>query len=306
MGREATEIESPAQRGLGDVLVACGILAPQALADSVRAQLKDHIPLDRRLLTAGVVTRRDLLEALDDVWGVPAIDLMVDPPDPELMRAIPRELLRAPAVGAHITSSHLARSSWRRPKCPTAELEEPRSGNAGRLRSGDCRVDLHLITTGWDLTQALLGVLPSEMVEQAAEALASARPELSAELGWARWQRNAVAGRGARARARAPGVGFAHGAASCSSHVNVMFFVGVSFKIVAVHRRDASRRSDRARAGNHQSCARGATLRPEPAELHDSRPAVSRGRCADACRRTRPRTRLPDVEAAGPRAARAR
>ncbi len=230
MGRDGANVDSGrSARGLGDVLVTRGVLAPQALADAVRARHSDGIPLDRRLLASGAVTRRELLSALEGAWGAPAVDLMADPPDPRLVTSIPRDvMLRERWVPHHEDPGGTM---------VVATAEVPDTALTARVRGQllaagrVVRTIEFVATTDWDVSQALLGALPSDLVEQAAGALAAARPDLSADRGWVPWQRNSVV------------VAFVVLAIALLVSVpttllflliavNVMFFVGVTFKIV--------------------------------------------------------------------------
>ena len=228
MGAAGVESAPEVVRGLGDLLVSRGVLTPQALADTIRARRNDDVPLDRRLLSSGAVTRRELLSVLDGAWDASAVDLMTNPPDPELMKRIAHSLMLSERWVPH----HLESDG----SIVVASAEIPDAARAARIKEllgpiDDVPAVHFVVTTDWDITQALLGALPSELVAQAAEALSAARPDLSAERGWVPWQRNAVILAGI--------VLFLSLAVSLHATllllltaVNAMFFVGVAFKVV--------------------------------------------------------------------------
>jgi cellulose synthase/poly-beta-1,6-N-acetylglucosamine synthase-like glycosyltransferase len=218
---------------LGDVLLARGAITRDQLAATLERSRKTGARLGHMLQTQGDISRLDLYHALAQMWELPFVDLIVDPPDEGLLQQVGSEtMLREHWVPHHVEPGRRT-VAGSESVCVVATAEEPSEEFAERVRV-ELDVDRvrFAVTTDWDIDQAVLLGCQDELIAEAAFGLAAQRPELSADTGWARWQWTA----GIVAL-----VALVISAALQPSWtlvtslvaINVMFFVGVAFKIGA-------------------------------------------------------------------------
>jgi cellulose synthase/poly-beta-1,6-N-acetylglucosamine synthase-like glycosyltransferase len=223
---------------LGDVLVARGAITRQQLTETLERQRRAGSRLGRELSAHGDVSRLELFQALAQVWGLPFIDLIADPPDDALLQHVGSEtMLREHWVPHHFEAGgdtetgpvgHVAGQ-----RVVVATAEEPNEDLADRVCDTLGVEEVRfLATTDWDIDQAVLLGCQDEVVAEAAYGLAAQRPELSADTGWARWQHVAVV---IALLALFVSAIFRPSSTLTISLVaiNLMFFVGVVFKLAA-------------------------------------------------------------------------
>jgi cellulose synthase/poly-beta-1,6-N-acetylglucosamine synthase-like glycosyltransferase len=217
---------------LGDVLVEHGAITREQLAITLARSQETGARLGQMLQTQGDISRLDLYHALAQMWDLPFVDLIADPPDEQLMERVGTDTM----VAEHWVPHHLEPIAGAAPgsQCAVvATAEEPNEEFGEHVASllGVAQVRF-AVTTDWDIDQAILLGCQDELIAQAAYGLAAERPELSANTGWARWQ---------WVGAIVALLAFVVCAILRPSEtlittliaVNVMFFVGVAFKLLA-------------------------------------------------------------------------
>jgi len=85
---------SPPQRRLpiGRYLVKAGIISQTDLLHGLTLQRRIDAPLGEILVAEGLVTREEVIRALAQQYGAPAVDLTRDPPDPRSRQRLPAAL----------------------------------------------------------------------------------------------------------------------------------------------------------------------------------------------------------------------
>ena len=78
---------------LGDYLVDAGLITETELDSALERQQKTNVRLGLILSTIGIVGRYQLYKALARIWGLPFVDLVKDPPSPDLARMFPYRLM---------------------------------------------------------------------------------------------------------------------------------------------------------------------------------------------------------------------
>jgi len=230
-GSAAAKQQLTRQR-LGDVLVARGAITRQQLAVTLERQQRAGSRLGRELSAHGDISRLDLFHALAEVWGLPFVDLIADPPNEELLQIVGSEtMLHDHWVPHHLEGGADGEAGPRRAVVATAE--QPNDDLADRICEAIGVPEVRfLATTDWDVDQAVLLGCQDELVAEAAYGLAAQRPELSADTGWTRWQRIGIV---------VALVLLVVSAIARPSEtlvvslvvINLMFFVGVVFKLAA-------------------------------------------------------------------------
>ena len=224
----STGVGTRPRRRMGEILVDRGLLTPAVLEERLEEHRRAGAPLGRILMAHGDVTRLQLWDALAEGWQLDSIDLIADPPDPAVIASVDSSLL----LDERWVPVRIERSEDGRTVAVVAVCDEPddRRGTDIAARLGVDRVRF-LATTDWDVEQAILAAFSHELVTRAAFELAEERPELSAADPIAAWQK--VAG---LALAGSIVVGALVDWRACLLAVllvlNVMFAVGVGFKIV--------------------------------------------------------------------------
>jgi cellulose synthase/poly-beta-1,6-N-acetylglucosamine synthase-like glycosyltransferase len=213
---------------VGDVLASRGVITERQLRSALAEQVAENSRLGRILLSRGYCSRLDLWSALAEQWQLDHVDLISDPPDRTLLERVdPDELLEDLWVPLSVTDG-----TGGTLVATVAICDEPDRDRADRLahRLGVDRVRF-VATTDWDIEQAVLAGCGDELVRRASYELAERRPDLSAADPVAPWQK--VAG------LLVPGVvllgivlDWRLTLLVALLVLNVMFTVGVAFKIV--------------------------------------------------------------------------
>ncbi len=222
----------PTNPRLGDVLVARGAITRERLMEALAKQRTEGERLGQVLLSEGDVTRRELFVALAESWGVPVVDLINDPPDPELLELAGVDRMLRQRWVPHRTETRVINGQPHRViVVATADIpDDALTAQVGEVfPDDDVRIEA---TTDWDIDQAVLLGCEQTVVEEAAEGLAQRTPDFSAQNGWVPWHIAAfvitmtalITATVLNAKATLVAVLIA---------VNVMFFIGVAFKIVA-------------------------------------------------------------------------
>lgn len=159
-------------------LVNNGLVTSAQLADAQAQQSIEGGEICRHLVLSGALTRRELFTALAERWQLPLVDLLAEPPDPQLVD------LR------HTDAARDGWIPWRREEGTTviATSVQPTPAlleSASRRLSTPVRA---VITTDWDIVRAVETVHGEALAQRAAEQFATERPDLSAKPGLMWWQ----------------------------------------------------------------------------------------------------------------------
>lgn len=76
---------------LGDLLLRRNLISKADLMRALVGQARTGAPLGKILIALDLVKRLDVYQALADIWGMPFVDLVKTPVDPELVRLFPCE-----------------------------------------------------------------------------------------------------------------------------------------------------------------------------------------------------------------------
>lgn len=159
---------------LGDILVGDGALAAEDLERALEEQRRTGGRLGEILVARGYVHRLDVFRALSDAWGMPHVDLSRHVLDGELCDELGIDL------------AELANFSW----VPlvrefdtlvvaTTERPTPALEDEVRRYAGDGAI-AWMVTTDWDLRNAMLRSFGAELTARASRDLAERHPEDSA------------------------------------------------------------------------------------------------------------------------------
>lgn len=223
-----SQVGTRPRRRMGEILVDRGLLSPEVLEDRLEEHRRAGAPLGRILMAHGDVTRLQLWDALAEGWQLDSIDLIAVPPDPALLAGLDSTLL----LDERWVPVRIERADDGTSVAVVAVCDQPDEARAADVagRLGVDRVRF-VATTDWDVEQAILAAFSDQLVTRAAFELAEERPELSAADPIAVWQKVAGA-----ALAASILVGAVLDWRACLLAVllvlNVMFAVGVAFKIV--------------------------------------------------------------------------
>lgn len=157
---------------LGEYLVAQGLLRPEDLAWALQIQERTRERLGQILVSRGLIRRLDLYRALAELWGHPFVNLLEEPPDPELVQRYPAsEMQDAWMIPLRWTDEGVEIATARRPdEALRAEAERRFQVPVARFR----------ITTEWDIRQVLLCLFRSDILAEATYGLYYRRPWESA------------------------------------------------------------------------------------------------------------------------------
>jgi cellulose synthase/poly-beta-1,6-N-acetylglucosamine synthase-like glycosyltransferase len=157
---------------LGEALIARGLLRPEDLEWALEIQARTREPLGQILLSRGLVRRYDLYRTLAELWGIPFVDLLQEPPDTELLRRFPPEqMLARQLIPLRQLEEGLEIATARRPDSIVLEEAQRLFGQPiARIRA----------TTEWDIRQILLRAFRTEILTTATYGLYYRRPEESA------------------------------------------------------------------------------------------------------------------------------
>src|SRR3954465_6395035 len=81
------------QQHLGEVLVGQGLLSDADLQRALDVQSRTHDRLGRILMSLDLIRRRQLYPVLAEIWGMPFIDLVAEPPDADLVRQFESQVM---------------------------------------------------------------------------------------------------------------------------------------------------------------------------------------------------------------------
>ena len=221
-------------RPLGQVLLEAGLITHQDLADALTMQARTGGRLGMQLILLGAVSRLELYNCIADQLGFPFINLLDEPPDAALLGEIDPK-------------SYIGRDwipyRWHEDTLVIAITEPPDRTMIAEARTqfGAEHIDF-VVTTDWDMDQAVTRYCRSRLLFNAAEELATRTPERSAKGKPVPWQ---------RLMAYLVGAAFIGGLilrpagtlVALLIFLNLFFFVAVVFKMVTtiaglVHKRE--------------------------------------------------------------------
>jgi len=157
---------------LGEALVARGLLRPEDLEWALGIQGRTQEPLGQILLSRGLVRRYHLYCILAELWGIPFVDLLREPPDVNLLRQFPPEqMLARKLIPLRKLEKGLEIATARRPDPDVLEEARHLFGQS---------VAQIWATTEWDIQQILLRAFRREILTTATYSLYYRRPEESA------------------------------------------------------------------------------------------------------------------------------
>ncbi|MFJ2617919.1 glycosyltransferase [Glutamicibacter sp. NPDC087344] len=164
---------------LGQLLVEQQLVDQADVEQALEDQAREGGLLGRHLLLAGAVKRRDMYRALADQWGTSLVDLVEDPPQPDLLAGLDHEwalssgwLPYRQAAGHTVIATSVT---------PTSELLQ----EARTMLGTPVQV---VATTDWDIQQALQASFRREMLYDAADKLSVEDPAQSAKVALTPWQ----------------------------------------------------------------------------------------------------------------------
>jgi cellulose synthase/poly-beta-1,6-N-acetylglucosamine synthase-like glycosyltransferase len=221
-GEPAARLRQPEQ--IGQALLRRGLLTPAELDQALEWHRQSGERLGRVLLAAGLVHRRDLQEVLAELWDCRFVDLVDEPPDEELVRSCPDEVMVADGWVPIARADAVVRVA-------TCERPTPERRTAIERILG-ARV-LFEVTTDWDIQHAISEVFADRLAHQAAHGLSERDPEQSARAGFAPWQKAAAAG-GLAALAVGAVIDWRLTLIAVCGLANLWFLAAVSFKLVTV------------------------------------------------------------------------
>src|SRR6185436_9871012 len=178
------------QLRLGQVLVDKGLLSQTELEHALEVQSRTHDRLGRILMSLDLVRRRQLYPVLAEMWGLPFIDLVAEPPDPALVRQFESHVM----MTERFVPLKIMRPKKQRPFCAVATSDLPDEAQAKvvqELLGG--RMDVRfLVTTDWDIDQTLAEVFREDLIVEATTGLFERSPEESAYRTFYPWQKRSL------------------------------------------------------------------------------------------------------------------
>lgn len=168
-------------RPLGQVLVEAGLITRQNLADALTQQSRSGGRIGTHLVLMGVISRLELYSGVADQLGFPFVDLTAEPAESHLMEHIdPRAQLELDWIPYRLEEDTLVVATS---EPPTREIIREAVAAFGVQH-----VDF-VITTDWDIDQAISSQCRGRLIFNAAEELAALRPDQSAKGKPVTWQR---------------------------------------------------------------------------------------------------------------------
>ncbi|MFT4287653.1 glycosyltransferase [Nocardioides sp.] len=169
-------------RRIGEILLDAGLVTPPQLDQALARQAAEGGPLGRHLILGGVVDRRALYQALAEQWGAPLVDLVAEPPTAQ-------ELLE---IGDPRRYADLGWLPWRYHDgvltIATSVAPTERVLATARALPGVREVSVRT-TTDWDVFRTVQELGRSRLLYGIAELMADTRPDLSARISMATWQK---------------------------------------------------------------------------------------------------------------------
>ncbi|GGC95670.1 glycosyl transferase [Tersicoccus solisilvae] len=180
-----TTVPGPAPDGrrvkqLGRALVDDGLITEDQLATALAAARREGGLLGRHILLHTPITRRQMYGALAAQWDAPLVDLVSDPPDPDLLTGLERDVW-----------TDLGWLPWRLTDgtltVATAVPPTPALTAEAADRFGASTVHFRT-TTDWDINQTVQRSFRARLLYDSAERLATEKPHESARVALTRWQ----------------------------------------------------------------------------------------------------------------------
>ncbi len=215
-------------RPLGRVLIDAGLISESQLADALERQRRNGGRLGTHLILDGILTRRELYRCVADQMGLPLVDLVAEPPDPDLMAEVdPKTIADRDWIPYRWSGSTLLLATT---EPPNRGMVHEAVAQFGHEDDPLFNVDF-VITTDWDLDQAITRFCRARLLFSAAEELATQSPEKSAKGKPVTWQRIAAYALGTLV---VGGMVLRPSATIVTLLIllNVVFFVAVVFKLV--------------------------------------------------------------------------
>ena len=171
-------------RPLGQILISAGLITHQQLADALTEQARAGGQIGIHLILMGAVTRLELYGSIADQLGFRFVNLVDEPPDSVLMATMDPK--------THISRDWIP-FRWDGDTLIVATAEPPtrRTIHEARSEFGADNVDF-VVTTDWDMDQAVTRFCRAKLLFNAAEELATLSPERSAKGKPVPWQRFAA------------------------------------------------------------------------------------------------------------------
>ena len=168
---------------IGQSLRERGLVDDAALDDALARQRTEGGQIGQHLLLNGSLDRRALYAALAEQWRAPMVDLLVEPPSPELVRLVDREETLTQGWMLWRTDNDTGTVEVATTVPPDAEVRR----RVAELTGAD-RVAFRT-TTPWDLWRCVEQVHREDLLFESQDLLATDRPTLSARDGLTGWQR---------------------------------------------------------------------------------------------------------------------
>jgi len=167
-------------RRLGEIALDADVISREQLDAALAGQGREGGRIGRHLILSGAVSRMDLYRCLADQYGLPFVNLLTEPPDPTLFSEVdPRDCIELSWVPWRFEDDVLI--------VATAEPPSSQAVHEAMELYQVAAVDF-VITTDWDVTQAIARACRARLSYQIADELADTRPHISAAGGIRRWQ----------------------------------------------------------------------------------------------------------------------
>lgn len=215
-------------RPVGRVLIEADLITDEQLHAALEDQARFGGRLGTHLILRGAVTRRQLYQCVAEQMGLPLVDLMAEPPDPHLMAEVdPKSIIQREWIPYRWAGSTLVLATTEPPnRRMVREAVEQFAPADDPLFTVD-----FVITTDWDIDQAVTLYCRDRLLFSAAEELATHSPDKSAKGKPVPWQRMAAYAFGAVLLA---GMLWrpSDTIVTLLVFLNIFFFVAVVFKLV--------------------------------------------------------------------------
>lgn len=135
------------QAEIGDLLVHRGLITAEQRDWALDAHDRTGSPVSVIVIASGLVRRQQLYIVLGDIWHAPYIDLVADPPDPDVLAGLdPGQLVRDGWIPVRVLPDGTVLAAA--PHAPTADLLSSIERTTGRSVT-------YAVTTDWDIRYAL-------------------------------------------------------------------------------------------------------------------------------------------------------